>query len=59
MVARWFADVDPEATFRWSYRPYIQTKGGVVCSLDIWFEDEEECLEFVRNEIVGVGILDH
>jgi hypothetical protein len=51
----WFADIDETAEgddFRWS--PHLQA-GGVIPSLDIWFRTEEECTDWIRREVIGVG----
>lgn len=53
----WFADVDPDAGTRFIWQPCLQLEGA--CSaLDIWFENEEDCLEFIRTEILPLGMLD-
>lgn len=52
----WFADVDEgqDGPFKW--RPYLQD-GGCVASLDVWFESEEACLDWLRR-IVGNALID-
>lgn len=55
----WFADLDDDADvdpkFPWS--PMIQTAGGCY-PLPIWFQTEADCVEFIRRDILGRGLLD-
>lgn len=52
----WFADVDPEMkAFKW--QPCCQVDG-MVQSLDIWFSSKEGCEDWIREEVLGLGMLD-
>ncbi|HKN57144.1 MAG TPA: hypothetical protein VJX66_31960 [Amycolatopsis sp.] len=55
----WFADMSDEEyrlpEFPW--QPFIQTAGGCF-PLPIWFETEDACIEFIRKDILGRGLLD-
>jgi hypothetical protein len=53
----WFADLDESATddFRWA--PHLQADG-VIPSLDIWFRTEDECMDWIRENVIGRGLFD-
>lgn len=58
MAHGWAAEQEPEdveqTAFRGMWYPYIQLQGGMGADLDIHFRTEEDCLEFIRDEILGV-----
>jgi hypothetical protein len=52
----WFADSDPEnGEFHW--QPCVQTDS-VILSTEIWFKTEGECVAFIAEELLGLGMLD-
>jgi hypothetical protein len=51
----WFADIDPDVDHRW--QPCLQL-GGWCPSMPVWFKSEQECLDFIRDEIIGQGMYD-
>lgn len=52
----WFADVDKDAGTRFIWQPCLQLEGGV-SELPIWFESEADCLEFIKTDVIGLGML--
>ena len=53
----WFADIDPEqpeGAYRW--QPVLQTDG-VVPSFEMWFATEDACLEWIREQVIGHGMI--
>jgi hypothetical protein len=52
----WFADVDPDVSDDHTWQPCLLLDD-IRLSLDLWFASEEECLAFVRKEVVGRGML--
>ncbi|MFD9739457.1 hypothetical protein [Umezawaea sp. NPDC059074] len=52
----WFADVDPDVSDDHTWQPCLLLDD-VRLSLDLWFATEEECLAFIRKEVVGRGVL--
>jgi hypothetical protein len=53
----WFADIDegtPSGDMQWA--PFLQLDWGAP-SMDVWFASEEDCLRFIREEVVGKGVL--
>lgn len=57
----WFADVcnddaetDPVTLVSW--QPCLQVDGAVH-SFDVWFASREDCEAYIREEIVGQGML--
>jgi hypothetical protein len=46
----WFADQDDENGGMW--RPYFQTDG-VCAGIELWFDTEAECDQFIDEELVG------
>lgn len=48
----WFADIDKEARSDYAYQPCLQLNG-MCLSFDVWFATEEECLDFIHNEVIG------
>lgn len=55
----WFADPsDPEdRDERWPWQAFIQTAGGCY-PLPLWFETKEACERFIRDDVLGRGMLD-
>lgn len=55
----WFADLadDDERDPRWPWQPFLQTNG-CCFPLRVWFASEKDCVDFIRDEIVGRGLLD-
>ena len=50
----WFADISSDEGMEDRWQPHIQCEG--VCpSLDVWFETEEDCNQFIREQIIGKG----
>lgn len=54
--AGWFADVSDEAdrTEGFPWQPFLQLDG-LCLPLPMWFATEEECVVFIRTEIIGRG----
>lgn len=54
----WFSDIDDETTLRGvpMWQPCLQADG-VIVSLDIWHETKEACDAFIRDEILGKGMI--
>lgn len=58
MSARgWFGDVDPEAQSDYQWQPCLETGTGHVPCFDVWFATEAECVEWIRENVIGVGML--
>lgn len=63
MVDGWFADVP--AVDEWAdapspespWRPYLQLDG-IRVSMNVWFRTEDDCTQFIREEVLGKGMLD-
>lgn len=55
----WFADIgdEGEAPDRFPWQPNVQVNG-LILPLTVWFETREQCEEFIRCELVGLGWLD-
>lgn len=57
----WFAeeipDDDPDFNARWPYRAVLQLPGMVVTTTGHWFATEADCLDFIRDDILGKGLL--
>lgn len=57
----WFAervpDDDPDFEPRWPYRATLQLPGFIVTTQGPWFATETECLDFIRQDIIGKGQL--
>jgi len=53
----WFADrSDPEERdTKYPWQPFVQMGSGCL-SLDARFETEEECMQFIRDEVLAHGI---
>ena len=47
----WFAECDETG-----WQPYAQTEWGHF-PLEVWFPTEQACESFIREQIVGLGIL--
>ena len=48
----WYAERDDEALAgRRMWRPVLQLDGHV-CAFAIWFDTEQECVAFIRNEVM-------
>jgi len=52
----WFADVDPDVSDDHTWQPCLLLDD-IRLSLDLWFATEEECLAFIRKDVVGRGVL--
>lgn len=50
----WFADQCEEED---PWQPFVQVAGGCF-PLPVWFETEEACEAFIRNELAGLGELE-
>lgn len=53
----WFADINPEQTgseYRW--QPCLQLPVSICHSFDVWFRSEAECLDYIREYIIGADI---
>lgn len=55
----WFADLadEEERDPRCPWQPFLQISG-CCFPLPVWFASEEDCMEFIRDDIVGRGLLD-
>lgn len=53
----WFADLDEDQKSP-MWQPCLQAQGGVVTNLDISFTTEQDCLDFIRTEVLGCGMFD-
>ena len=54
----WFADVDEDSAINeYSWRPYLQCDG-YVAGLDIWFETEEACNQWIRENVLDKRLID-
>lgn len=54
----WFADIDSDdATPPYIWQPCVQVTGGLCTSLQIWFASKEECLKFIREDILTTSHL--
>jgi hypothetical protein len=55
----WWAEHDPEGALSPNYpwRPTLQTGSSMCHSFEgISFGSEEDCLDFIRTEIIGAGL---
>lgn len=52
----WFADVDRDTPDGPQWRPYLQ-QGGVCVPLEVWFAAEEDCVQFIRDKVLGRVLL--
>lgn len=51
----WFADVDPDVTSgEHVWQPCLQLEG-MCLPIEVWFSTEAECLEFIRENVIGQG----
>lgn len=50
----WFSEWDEEAQ---AFQPVIQTKHGTIARLDIWYDEETHCDGFIRQEVIGEGMI--
>jgi purine nucleoside phosphorylase len=57
----WFtehvSEDDPDFNAKHPYRATLQLPGWVVTTQGPWFETEADCDDFIRTEIVGMGLL--
>ena len=53
----WFAEIDDEAATEYKWRPVLQADGWLGELGDIWFRTEQECLDWIKTEILGHGML--
>lgn len=53
----WFADIDNEGDDPATWQPVLAYDGGCV-AVSVWFHSERECLDFIRDVIVGKGMLE-
>lgn len=53
----WFADWDTEATEK-GYQPCLETGTGHVPCFQVWFYTKRECEQWIRENVLGVGMLD-
>jgi hypothetical protein len=57
----WFAervpDDDPDFNPGFPYRATLQLSGFVVTTQGPWFATEADCLDFIRDDITGKGLL--
>lgn len=54
----WFSDVDPDDETGYAWQPCIQTDAGSVPSLSVWFATEADCDAFIRDYVLGRGMID-
>lgn len=54
----WFAEFDREASAGVPWRPVLQLDGGHAPDLDIWFASQQECEDWIRDNVIGRGMLD-
>lgn len=53
----WFAEWEDDDGSGW--RPVLQCSGGfMVTCQGPWFYSEQECLDFIRHDILGAGMFD-
>lgn len=57
----WFVervrDDDPDFNPRWPYRATLQIRGGGASLDGFRFATEAECLDFIRTDVIGKGLL--
>lgn len=55
----WFADIDedtgPSDPYRW--QPCLETGAGHIPCFSVWFATEDECTQWIRENVLGVGLL--
>uniref|UniRef100_UPI003F493582 hypothetical protein n=1 Tax=Streptosporangium sp. CA-235898 TaxID=3240073 RepID=UPI003F493582 len=51
----WFAEWDRETT-NGGWRPVLQLDGHAP-DFDIWFSTKQECEDWIREEVIGCGML--
>lgn len=54
----WFADVDPDQHGNYRYQPCLETGEGHIPCFEMWFDTEQECLDWISETVIGVGLLD-
>lgn len=53
----WWAEHTDADDRRYPWVPTLQSEG-CCFSLPIWFASEEECLDWIKSDIIGLGFLD-
>lgn len=53
----WFADTDDEMTGDFKWQPVLQ-EGCCCFPLPVWFPSEQACEQYIREKILGKGMLD-
>lgn len=53
----WFADIDSDQTGEYRWQPCLQLDGWCP-PLPVWFKTEQDCLDFIRTEVISQGIYD-
>lgn len=52
----WFAEFDEDGPADAKWRPTLQLAGGVGADFEMWLRTEEDCLRFIREEVIGAGM---
>lgn len=53
----WFADVDQDqgdGDYRW--QPCLETGTGHIPCFEVWFRTEAECVAWIEENVIGVGM---
>lgn len=53
----WFADTTESETASMLWHPILQLPG-ICVPMEIWFETEADCEDFIRREILGQPMLE-
>jgi hypothetical protein len=57
-IQGWFADQDDrDGTREMRWRPYLQGEAACI-PLDIWFDTKDACEGYIREQVIGAGMLD-
>ena len=51
----WCASVDDEATGDWKWQPTLAVPG-MCLTFDMWFVSQDDCMAYIREEILGQGL---
>lgn len=54
----WFSDIEDRPNHQYPWQPCLQAELGLCLSLDIWFPTQEACDNFIKESILGKGMID-
>lgn len=54
----WFADVDEDGSEGYPWAMFLQVDGFCYRLGEVWFPNEQECLDYIRSDVLGLGMFD-